>query len=856
MTVWAQQAEPYSTDSVLQFFEQTRALPAPDQVQKVEIESRSVALMDDVIESVANNDVERLSAAIKKARSLQGVNESDWPTALRLAEGVLEALNSTTESRNSDQLLQFLDDFDAQGDWYVQSLAQSISGYIFITRNQLLVAARYIDDAMQLIPTELSDRVTNARLRTSDISMILHGAQGNPQFLLEAAKVQRDVKAEIGETINRYELMTNFVFTLNRVRDFEGAAKIAELLVQEDRPEDSLPGLAEGYMAETFNELHDYARARQLSERALSLSEYPVVVTRANYMLVVALAGLGREDEAHAIMDEQGWDHDHDALLTQINAQAILHAEALFAMHRSDPKFALSLMKRRTDLLVQRVQRSNSADMTSLLSNLENTRERQSERESAIQREAELRAVQLEQKTNLNRLLWALIAVLTIAFNLLLAFLRYRERLSGKVQGLQKDALSAEKMKTEFLGVIGISDAMIHHAKDPTMQAQASAVQESGQLLFDLLDSLITMSTIEGNRLTLETEAANLSKAIANEAQDWAAPAEKKGLTFTTFIAPELSETVIADEKRLRQCVRFMLSNAVRFTHDGRIHLHATAAPDAEGDLAVKIIVADTGQGMSEDVQSRLFKPFLQADAMMTRKYGGAGLSLAIGRKLARMMDGDLDVTSREGAGSEFVLTAKLPIATPVAATKATKSNSAEIHPIKVEKISAVPPQVSGSVPTLILDDVVEPEEIIDLMLEEQLFSPPAGSEARMTVLLGDDGGMQTQDLRSSLQDLGCRCVQAETSPQLLKRLEDRQTDVVMLNVQLSGLDAVDTIVEIRQRSDQGSPILIVGLVADESPAIKAKLFSAGADLLLDLPLKPNRLADALQQARSLRTAA
>lgn len=236
MTVWAQQAESYSTDSVLQFLEQTRTLPAPDQVQKVEIESRSVALMDDVIESVANNDVERLSAAIKKARGLQDVNESDWPTALRLAEGVLEALNSTTESRNSDQLLQFLDDFDAQGNWYVQSLAQSISGYIFITRNQLLVAARYIDDAMQLIPTELSDRVTNARLRTSDISMILHGAQGNPQFLLEAAKVQRDVKAEIGETINRYELMTNFVFTLNRVRDFEGAAKIAELLVLEDRP--------------------------------------------------------------------------------------------------------------------------------------------------------------------------------------------------------------------------------------------------------------------------------------------------------------------------------------------------------------------------------------------------------------------------------------------------------------------------------------------------------------------------------------------------------------------------------------------------------------------------------------------
>lgn len=842
----------------------------PDPLSQIERKSAAVNLMGEVVEAVVNVNFERLDNALNTIETIDGDRDDAWQNTLEFAQSVLAASqeDANPDSPTGSALLDYLERYDASDDWYINSIVQSLTAYTYITRNQTLIAARHVRDAMELIPTELSEYVTDARLRSSEVSMVLHGMQGNPDFLLDAARLQRDVKAEIGAPFNRYEMMTNFVYTLNRVRDFEGAAKVAELLVQEDRPSDSLPGLAEGYMAETFNELQDYARARQLAERSLSLSEHPVVEKRANYTLVVALAGLGLDEEAHAIMDAQGWEHDHDALLSQINAQAVLHAEALLAMHRSDPSFALSLMKRRTDLLVQRVQRSNSSDMTSLLSNLENTRERQSEREGAIQREAELRAVQLEQKTNLNRLLWALIAVLTIAFNLLLAFLRYRERLSGKVQGLQKDALSAEKMKTEFLGVInhelrtplngiiGISDAMIHHAKDPTMQAQASAVQESGQLLFDLLDSLITMSTIEGNRLTLETEAANLSKAIAHEAQEWAAPAEKKGLAFTTFIAPELSDTVIADVKRLRQCVRFLLSNAVRFTHDGRIHLHATAEPDAEGDLAIKIIVADTGQGMSEDVQSRLFKPFLQADAMMTRKYGGAGLSLAIGRKLAQMMDGDLVVTSRAGAGSEFILTAKLPMANPVTSTNLAKSDLAKIHPVKAKKTSAPTPQSSGSIPTLLLDDVVEPEEIIDLMLEEQLFSSPTVSETSLTVLLGDDCGYQTQDLRSSLQDLGCHCVQAETSPQLLMRLEDRQIDVVMLNVQLPGLDAVDAIVQIRQRSDQGRPILIVGLVADESPAIKAKLFSAGADLLLDLPLKPNRLADALQQARSLRTAA
>jgi signal transduction histidine kinase len=689
--------------------------PDPAAITTPHVADSSIHLISDISESLYAFDVTRLEAAIVNARALTPQNSESLDQALRFSEGILDVFKTSEPDTLKENLTQYFESFDARGDWYIQSTSDSLAGFVYISRNRLLDAAGHISTAMQLIPAELSPRVTAARLLASEGALALHGMQGNPEFMLEAARVQRHAKADVGEDVDRHELMTNFVYALNRARDYEGAAQVAELLIIEPRSQDAIPGLSEVYMAETFNEMGDYVRANMLATTAVQGTPHPVVDQRGHHELLVALAGQGEINRARVLMDYRGWTYSSKDLLESVNAQSILHAEALIAMHRGESGYALALMKRRTDILIGRIQGANSGNMTAMLSNLENTRERQSEREGALQREAELRAVQLEQKTKLNRMLWVLIGGLTVAFNFLLAFLRYREKLNVKVQGLQEDALSSEKMKTEFLGVInhelrtplngiiGISDAMIHHANSPVMREQAQAVQESGQLLFDLLDSLITMSTIEGDRLSLDKDEVSLSTAISREIAEWDEAASKKGLTFTQFIAPELNNRVIADHKRIRQSLRYLLSNAVRFTHAGRVHLHATAEPDKDGHIIAKIIVADTGQGISEDVQSRLFQPFLQADASMTRKYGGAGLSLAIARKLARMMDGDVVVKSREGRGTEFTFTARLPLAETRVETAKNLGRDSAAHP------------VPG------LENIEAPEEIIDLMLNEQL---------------------------------------------------------------------------------------------------------------------------------------
>jgi signal transduction histidine kinase len=698
-----------------------------EPVTSTKAEESIVNLIQETSESLFIFDADRLLEAIATAKKADISDDKNWEQTVEFAEDLYDVMANSDDDTRKENIIQYLEGFSADADWFLSSVSKSLTAFLYMSRNQLLVGTERVNSAMKIIPSELSPKVTSARILASDIAMVLHGLQGKPDFMLDAAKLQKQAKASIGETIDRYELLTNFVYSLNRARDYKSAAKIAELLILETRPDTAVSGVSEAYMAATFNEISDYSRAENLARISIESTAHAAIKQRGNLELLVALAGQGEKDAAEALMVEREWKHPPADLLSTVSNQSILHAEALLAMHRDESPYALSLMKRRADLLINQVQTANSTDISGMLSNLENTRERQVEREGALQREAELKAVQLEQKTNLNRMLWVLIAGLTLAFNFLLAFLRYREKLNVKVQGLQEDALSAEKMKTEFLGIInhelrtplngiiGISDAMIHHASSPIMREQAEAVQQSGQLLFDLLDSLITMSTIEGGRLSLDKEEARLAKTITREIDEWSTAAASKGLVFTHFIGSELQDPVIGDHKRIRQSLRYLLSNAVRFTHEGRVHLHATAAPDATGHLAVTIVVADTGQGIGEDVQSRLFMPFLQADATMTRKYGGAGLSLAIARKLARMMDGDLVVNSREGRGTEFTFTARLPLAETTA---------------QIREDDTMAPQKLGM---SALDDLDDPTEIIDLMLGEQLGgnSPQTGEKPR-----------------------------------------------------------------------------------------------------------------------------
>jgi len=139
----------------------------------------------------------------------------------------------------------------------------------------------------------------------------------------------------------------------------------------------------------------------------------------------------------------------------------------------------------------------------------------------------------------------------------------------------------------------------------------------------------------------------------------WQPEAQKKGVTLTVYVADDVPHLLDIDPMRTRQCLENLISNALKFTDEGRVHVHITyaAAKRQQARGVLKIIVADTGQGMTQEKADKIFEPFMQADVSIRRKFGGSGLGLAITRSIARLMNGDTTVVTAPGRGSEFTLT-------------------------------------------------------------------------------------------------------------------------------------------------------------------------------------------------------
>ena len=791
---------------------------------------------------------------------------SKHPKLMHIGERVRESLSSEgLDWANLYNSLQSLETIPHAEEWYADALSDSILAIYHVRNSELLLASQFTRSAFEQVPDTQSRLTRDAQLMLALNAQSLHALMASPEGLLDATQTAHQIRGELGLSVNRHEAMTNFLFVYSRMRNHGAALSIAELIREEEKPEGTLDGLYEAYLADTLNEVGRYEEALSNAEAALASSD-PIVRSRAYDEALIATAGLGNPEEARRLLTDK---LSNSTL--RVDRERDLHARALIAAAEGDTAGAIALMNQRLDVMVARLYRDNSADAASLLAHLENSRERQLEREAALQREADSAAVIAEQKSQLNRSLIILLTMLGGAFLGTVAFLRYRERVNRERAELQEEALSAEKMKTEFLGlinhelrtplngVIGISDALIHHSKDATVRTQAKAIQECGENLFDLIESMIDMTTLEGDKFELAPTDAPLDAPIQAQVDRWRPVAEDKGLAFTAFVAPELSRAVTVDPERFEKCVKILLSNATRFTHEGRIHLHATAQPQ-DGTLQVKLIVADTGQGMTERVQSRLFKPFLQADSTMTRKYGGAGLSLAIARKLSRMMGGDLDVVSAVDRGSEFTLTLALPLADADGKAEEATPDTPQEAPAEAAPESSEPEELTGEA----LEEAAF-KKVLDLMeIAPETFLPATDAEpdagsvpsapSRSTldgarVLVVEDLPSNQDVIRLMLEPQGCTCVPALDATEAFAILQTSPVDAVVMDIRMAGLDGVEATRRIRAMTSSAGRLPIVVLTADQGPDTCTRAMEAGADAFLAKPVVRRQLVAALQAA-------
>ncbi len=217
----------------------------------------------------------------------------------------------------------------------------------------------------------------------------------------------------------------------------------------------------------------------------------------------------------------------------------------------------------------------------------------------------------------------------------------------------------SHEIRTPLNGLLGMLALTLDGPLSGEQRQQLTIAHDSGKVLVDLLNDILDLSKFEAGQLELEQipfDLGTLAEETASLLSQNAAP----NVELTCHIDPQLPGQLLGDPTRVRQIVSNLLSNALKFTRSGRVDLRIERA-----GAGVNIVVADTGIGIPEDAQKRIFHPFIQAGAGITRQFGGTGLGLALSRRLCEAMQGKLELTSREGFGSQFSTYLPLPAHLP-----------------------------------------------------------------------------------------------------------------------------------------------------------------------------------------------